>query len=249
MANLANYDNVFIRYDLIGSGEAKGAKVSNKDAALQKVLECVLEGDSDNIEAVVNEALAVKDPMTIINDGLIRGMNEVSRLWDEGEYYLPQAMIASDAMLMGLDICQAKLGKSLEKKGTVITHTAEGDIHDLGQKIVNALLRANGYEVVDLGKDVPVDDVVSAVKKYKPVMVSGTALMTTTMTAFEKISKRLMKDGFDVPFVCGGGAVSLEYVTSYNLGIYGRDASQAPGMANDAVNGLSWSEIREKWNS
>lgn len=249
MATVANYSNIFVRYDLIGAGEAKGAKVSSKDASIQKVLQCVLDGDGDNIVAAVNEALATKDPMTVINEGLIKGMNEVSRLWDEGEYYLPQAMVASDAMLRGLDICEEKLGTALEKKGTVVTHTAEGDIHDLGQKIVNALLRANGFEVVDLGKDVPVDEVVAAVKKYKPAMVTGTALMTTTMTAFERISNRLLKDGFETPFVCGGGAVSEEYVTGYKLGIYGKDASQAPGMASDAVNGLNWSQLREKWNS
>lgn len=249
MATVANYANIFTRYDMIGAGEAKGVKVSNKDAALQKVLQCVLEGDSDNVVAAVNEALESKDPMVVINEGLIKGMNEVSRLWDEGEYYLPQAIVASDAMLTGLEICEKKLGKSLEKKGTVITHTAEGDIHDLGQKIVNALLRANGYEVIDLGKDVPVDDVIAAVKQHKPAMVTGTALMTTTMTAFERISNRLTKDGFATPFVCGGGAVSQEYVTGYNLGVYGKDASQAPGMANDAVNGLSWTQMREKYNS
>jgi len=249
MATVANYANIFVRYDLIGAGEAKGAKVSNKDAAIQKVLACVLEGDNDSIVAVVNEALATKDPMVIINEGLIRGMNEVSRLWDEGEYYLPQAIVASDAMLTGLEICEQKLGKAMERKGTVVTHTAEGDIHDLGQKIVNALLRANGFEVVDLGKDVPVDDVIAAVKKHKPVMLTGTALMTTTMTAFERISNRLTKDNNNIPFVCGGGAVSLEYVTGYNLGVYGKDASQAPAMASDAVNGLSWGQMREKWNS
>lgn len=249
MATLANYGNIFVRYDLIGAGEAKGAKVSNKDTAMQKVLQCVLDGDSDNVVAAVNEALASKDPMVVINDGLIKGMNEVSRLWDEGEYYLPQAIVASDAMLIGLAVCEKKLGKSLDKKGTVVTHTAEGDIHDLGQKIVNALLRANGFEVVDLGKDVPVDDVIAAVKKYSPVMVTGTALMTTTMTAFERISNRLSKDGTKIPLVCGGGAVSEEYVTGYELGVYGKDASQAPGMASDATNGLTWTQMREKWNS
>lgn len=249
MATVANYANIFVRYDLIGAGEAKGAKVSNKDAAIQKVLQCVLEGDSDNVVEAVNAALESKDPMVVINEGLIRGMNEVSRLWDEGEYYLPQAIVASDAMLTGLEICEKKMGKSMEKKGTIITHTAEGDIHDLGQKIVNALLRANGYEVIDLGKDVPVDDVIAAVKKHKPALVTGTALMTTTMTAFERISNRLTKDGFATPFVCGGGAVSQEYVTGYNLGVYGKDASLAPGMASDAVNGLSWTQMREKYNS
>jgi methanol corrinoid protein len=140
------------------------------------------------------------------------------------------------------------MGKAMEKKGVIITHTAEGDIHDLGQKIVNALLRANGYEVIDLGKDVPVDDVVAAVKQYKPAMLTGTALMTTTMTAFERISKRLTREGINVPFVCGGGAVSEEYVTSFDLGIWGKDASQAPLMAADAVSGKDWRQLREKWN-
>jgi len=119
----------------------------------------------------------------------------------------------------------------------------------LGQKIVNALLRANGYDVIDLGKDVPVDDVVAAVKKYKPLMVTGTGLMTTTMTAFEKISKRLSAANIEIPFVCGGGAVSNEYVTSYKLGIYGKDVKQTIKMVADVVDGASWQELREKYNN
>jgi len=248
MATIATYDNILKRYDLLVSQDAKGTKAHSKDAGLEKVFACVLDGDSDEIEALVQEALTTKDPMVVINEGLIKGMNEVSRLWEVGEYYLPQAIVASDAMLMGLEVCEQKLGQSMEKKGTIITHTAEGDIHDLGQKIVNALLRANGYNVIDLGKDVLVDDVIAAVKKHKPMMVTGTALMTTTMTAFERISNRLRKDGIDLPLICGGGAVSLEYVTGYPLGVYGKDASQAPKMANDVVNGDDWNKLRDNWN-
>lgn len=238
--------NIFVRFDLLHEGGTKTVAVA-KDATLQQVIQCVIDGDSDNIEALVSEALKSHEPMQIINDSLIKGMTEVSRLWDEGTFYLPQVILASDAMLAGIDLCEKKMGKAMDKKGVVITHTAEGDIHDLGQKIANALLRANGFEVVDLGKDVPVDKVVEAVKQYKPVMIGGTALMTTTMTAFERISKRLTDAGINVPFVCGGGAVSLEYVTQIPMGIYGKDASQAPTMANDAVNGSNWQAIREKY--
>ncbi len=245
---ISNYDNIFKRYDLVSEGAAQGIMASAKDADLQKIMECVIEGDADIIEGLVSEALTRLDPMVIINDSLIKGMNEVSRLWDEGTYYLPQVILASDAMLAGIELCEKKMGKSMEKKGVVVTHTAEGDIHDLGQKIVNALLRANGYEVIDLGKDVPVDTVVNAVKQYKPVMVTGTALMTTTMTAFEKISNRLSAAGIEIPFVCGGGAVSEEYVTGYKLGVFGKDASQASGMAADVVNGSTWQDLREKYN-
>ncbi|MBS4032367.1 MAG: cobalamin-dependent protein [Clostridiales bacterium] len=240
-------NSVFVRYDLKKEVIEKSVSTS-KDVLLQAVITAVVDGDEDAIPGAVNAAFAAHDPMDIIKDGLVKGMAEVSRLWDEGVYFLPQTIISSDAMLAGIEICEEKMGKAMDKKGVVITHTAEGDIHDLGQKIVNALLRANGFEVVDLGKDVPVDDVISAVKKYKPVMVTGTALMTTTMTAFKKIASRLTHDHNELPFVCGGGAVSLEYVNSFDTGIWGKDAQQAPGMAEDAVSGKSWSQIREKYN-
>lgn len=248
MFALDDYSHIFVRYDLKREkGEARAAVGPAVDAVLQKVIECVVEGDIDNVGAVVREALETKKPMDVIQ-ALVKGMNEVSRLWDEGIYYLPQAIISSDAMLEGVDICEGKMGQSMQKKGVVITHTAEGDIHDLGQKIANALLRANGYEVVDLGKDVPVDDVVAAVKEYKPAMLTGTALMTTTMTAFERIASRLKRENIELPFICGGGAVSEEYVTKFDLGIWGKDASQASSMAADAVSGKSWRQMREKYN-
>jgi len=93
-----------------------------------------------------------------------------------------------------------------------------------------------------------VDKVVSAVKEHKPVMVTGTALMTTTMTAFPKIAHQLELAGIVIPFICGGGAVSEEYVTGYDLGIWGKEAAQAPGMAEDALAGESWESMRGKWN-
>ena len=102
--------------------------------------------------------------------------------------------------------------------------------------------------VIDLGADVPTDKVVSACKEHQPVMVTGTALMTTTMTAFPKIAHQLRQANLQIPFICGGGAVCEEYVTEYDLGIWGKEASQAPGMAEDALSGESWESMRGKWN-
>lgn len=248
MYALDDFTNIFVRYDLNREkGEFKTGIEPGVDAVMKKVIDCVVEGDTDNIGAFVREALETKDPMDVIQV-LVQGMNEVSRLWDEGIYFLPQTIISSDAMLEGVEICEEKMGCAMVKKGVVITHTAEGDIHDLGQKIANALLRANGFKVIDLGKDVPVEDVITAVKDNKPAMLTGTALMTTTMTAFERIAEILRRDGIELPFVCGGGAVSEEYVTKFDLGIWGKDASQAPAMAGDAVAGKSWRAMREIYN-
>jgi len=247
MKVLDNFSNIFRRYDL--HLEKTGtAKTVSKDAVLQEIAKFVVEGDEEGILPAVQKALETKSAIDVINDALIAGMNEVSRLWDEGVYFLPQVILSSDAMNVGIAACEKKMGKAMDRKGKVVTHTAEGDIHDIGQVIVNALLNANGFEVVNLGADVPVDKVVSACKEHRPVMVTGTALMTTTMSAFPKIAHQLAKAGLEIPFICGGGAVCEEYVTEYDLGIWGKEASQAPGMAEDALAGESWQSMRGKWN-
>ncbi len=248
MNYLTDTSNIFTRYDLNIEVAQQGARKVSGDEILQNVADFVIHGDEDGIADVVKETLETKTPMEVINDGLISGMNEVSRLWDEGIYFLPQVILSSDAMNMGIAICEEKMGRSMDKKGKVVTHTAEGDIHDIGQVIVNALLNANGFEVVDLGADVPVDKVVEACRTHNPVMVTGTALMTTTMTAFPKIATQLKRLNLNIPFVCGGGAVSEEYVTGFDMGIWGKEANQAPGMAEDALGGDEWQAMRSKWN-
>lgn len=247
MKVLDDFSNIFKRYDLDleKTGEAKTV---SKDPTLQGIAKFVVEGDEEGILPAVKAALEEKSPIDVINGALIAGMNEVSRLWDEGVYFLPQVILSSDAMNIGIAECEKKMGKSMDRRGKVVTHTAEGDIHDIGQVIVNALLNANGFEVIDLGADVPTDKVVAACKEHRPVMVTGTALMTTTMTAFPKIAHQLKQAGLAIPFVCGGGAVCEEYVTEFDLGIWGKEASQAPGMAEDALAGESWESMRGKWN-
>jgi methanol corrinoid protein len=248
MKVLNDFSNIFKRYDL--DLEATGqAKQVSTDPIMQAIAQFVVDGDDEGIVAEVEKVLkAGKKPVDVINNALIAGMNEVSRLWEEGVYFLPQVILSSDAMSVGIGICEKSMGKSMDRKGKVVTHTAEGDIHDIGQVIVNALLNANGFEVVDLGADVPVDKVVSACKEHKPVMVTGTALMTTTMTAFPKIAHQLKLAGLNIPFICGGGAVCEEYVTGFELGVWGKEANQAPGMAEDALAGESWTGMRSKWN-
>jgi methanol corrinoid protein len=248
MKYLEDYSNILTRYDLNIEVARQEARTVSTDAILQKVADCVVAGEEEDAAAATKEALAVKSPMEVINGGLIPGMNEVSRLWDEGVYFLPQVILASDAMNAGIALAEEKMGKSMDKKAKVVTHTAEGDIHDIGQVIVNALLNANGFDVVNLGADVPVDKVVEACRVHNPVMVTGTALMTTTMTAFPKIAAQLKRHGLDIPFVCGGGAVSEEYVTGFEMGVWGKEANQAPGMAEDALSGDDWPSMRSKWN-
>ncbi len=245
-----DHSNIFVRYDLVTESPYYSIKrAAGENQVMQKVVECVILGDLENIAGIVQAALAEKDPVEIIYDGLLAGMKEVGRLWEEGIYYLPQTLLASDTMLAGLQICENKLGRPVRKRGVAITHTAEGDIHDLGQKIVNAFLRASGFEVIDLGKDVSVEEVIVAVKEHKPDILCGTAHLSTTMGAFKNISDTLAAENITIPFACGGGGgVSMTFINSFDFGIYGKDASLAPKMAADAARGMSWQAIRRKYN-
>lgn len=247
MKFLTDYSNIMRRYDLVLEKVGKARAVS-ADPALQAVGKLVVEGEAEDIAPAVKKALATKAPMTVITDGLIAGMNEVSRLWDEGVYFLPQVILAADAMNAGIALCEEAMGKPMARKGKVVTHTAEGDIHDIGQVIANALFNAGGFEVINLGCDVPVDTVVATVKAEKPILVTGTALMTTTMTAFARICSQLKALGITTPFISAGGAVAPEWATSFDLSVYAKEDSQACPLGEDALSGMSWQDMRAKWN-
>ena len=112
-----------------------------------------------------------------------------------------------------------------------------------------ALELSSGFTVVDLGKDVAVDDVVDAVKENKPFLVTGTALMTTTMTAFPSGAKKLQEAGINIPYMAAGGAVNRDFAESFDLGIYSEKAPQTPPIADKILAGYDWKKIREEWDS
>jgi methanol corrinoid protein len=249
MKSQSSSPQVFRRYDLISEeGRRRSGYLTSTDPQLQRIAECLVAGNEEATRRAVAEVLRSRDPVQVINGSLIPGMQQVSRLWDLGSYFLPQVILSSDAMISGIELCEEKMGQTMARKAKVVTHTAEGDIHDIGMQIVNALLRAAGFDVITLGADAPIEEVVEACRIHKPIMVTGTALMTTTMTAFPRIAVRLKESGLEIPFVCGGGAVNEEFVTGFELGVWGSDAAQAEGMAEDVLRGLDWRQLRTKWN-
>ena len=222
-----------------------------KDELLKAVAVAIYDGEEDDVIAALDALLkAGKDPLKLIDEALLPGMAVVSALYDEGIIFLPNVMMSADAMLEGIDYCKSKTKETPKAKGTVVCHVAEGDVHDIGKNIVAALLRADGFEVIDLGRDVPVNEVVDAVAKSKPVMVTGTALMTTTMYAFKEVNDKLVEKGIKIPFACGGGAVNQEFVESYSLGVYGEEASEAAKFANYILkNGGNIDKMRTEFHT
>jgi len=249
----ANTVMTLVRYDIGAEKEVSPeefvADMLPTDAAYKAIALAMIKGDAEGVASAVEAAIAKADPLDVINNALVPGMGAVSKLYDSGVFFLPQVMISADAMAAGIKTCEAKMGKAFERKAKIVCHVAEGDIHDLGKVIAVALFNANGFDAIDLGRDVPVDDVVKAVEENNPLMVTGTALMTTTMSAFPKIAERLKEKGIELPFICGGGAVNREYVEGYDMGIYGEKVAQGPVLAEVALSGKSWKDIRDDYEN
>jgi len=241
---LEDIDGILVRYNVALEKEMTPDEAAEelypKDELIYPIAKAIYEGEEDDVVDALQAAIdAGKKPIDLIDDALMVGMGVVTQLYDEGVIFLPNVMMSADAMLNGIEYCKSKTTDVPESKGKVVCHVAEGDVHDIGKNIVAALLRAAGYDVIDLGRDVPVDEVIQAVTKEKPILLTGTALMTTTMYAFKEINDKLLEKGIKVPFACGGGAVNQDFVSQYDLGVYGEEAADAPKIADAIVAGTT----------
>jgi len=243
---------ILVRYNVqkekAQTPDQMAAEMYPKDEPAKSIAKAIFEGEEDDVIEGLEKAIEKgANPIKLIDDVLMPGMKIVTDLYDQGVVFL-NVMMSADAMLEGIEFCKESAGSAPKPKGKVVCHVAEGDVHDIGKTIVAALLRSAGYEVVDLGRDVPVDEVIAAVKKESPMMLTGTALMTTTMYAFKEINDRLLEAGIKVPFQCGGGAVNQDFVASYQLGIYGEEAADAPKMANAILAGKGLAQLKDMFH-
>ncbi|MCQ1535155.1 methanol--cobalamin methyltransferase [Methanosarcina sp. KYL-1] len=251
---LEDIDGILVRYNVALEKEMTPDEAAEelypKDELIYPIAKSIYEGEEDDVVDGLKAAIAAgKNPIDLINDALMVGMGVVSQLYDDGIIFLPNVMMSADAMLNGIEFCKTQTTEVPEPKGKVVCHVAEGDVHDIGKNIVAALLRAAGYDVVDLGRDVPVDEVIETVVKEKPMLLTGTALMTTTMYAFKEINDKLLEKGIKMPFACGGGAVNQDFVSQYDLGVYGEEASDAVKIADFInANGTEIEKLREEFH-
>lgn len=248
-----DYSFILRRYDAEAENndtpEAIAAKMLPEDPVMKDLASAVLYMKFKEIGPVVTNALKTKEPLDIINKGLVVGMEIVGVLYAQHVYYLPEIMMAAKVMELGIAIAEKQIPGGRTTKGKVVMHAAEGDPHDIGKNIAAVMMRSSGYTVIDLGKDVAVEDVVKAVEEEKPFLVTGTALMTTTMTAFPRAAKILQEKGIDIPFMAAGGAVNRDFAESFDLGIYSEKAPQTPPIADKILAGYDWKKIREEWDN
>ena len=248
-----DFSKILKRYDVEAQNETTPEAVAKKmlpaDPVLKNVAECVLYMKFKDVGPATSEALKTHKPLDIINNGLVVGMECVAKLYAEHIYYLPEIMMAAKTMEIGIAIAEKQIPGGREAKATVVMHAAEGDPHDIGKNIAAVMMRSAGYNVIDMGKDVAVTDAVAKCVEVKPLFISGTALMTTTMTAFPRVAQGLIDAGLNIPMMGCGGAVNREYANSYDLGIYSEKAPQTPILAQKMLEGYDWKKIREEWDN
>lgn len=197
---------------------------------LKKLRELVAEGEDEEAVAVVKEALDQgADPMTLLNDGASKGMDIVSEQYNSGEAYLPELVLAGDAMTAVLSVLFDSMDSeeaAASRIGTVVIGQAQGDVHDIGKNIVSALLAVNGFEVHDLGIDVPVKKYIEAAKEVGADIVLSSTLLTTSLPYLSDTLQYIVDSGNrDKWFYCvGGGPVTSEYARKLGVDGWSRTA-------------------------
>ena len=206
---------------------------------LENVYQSVLEGDLKGIAARVNEALAAGvEAGEILNKGLTAAMTEVGRLFEAGEFFVPEMLIAARSMQGGIAILKPKLQETNVKPlGKVVIGTVKGDLHDVGKNLVALMLEGIGFEIIDLGVDVAPEKFIAALREHNAHFLGLSALLTTTMPSMRLVIEALKEAGLRelVSVIIGGAPVTRDYADEIGADLYAVDAPSAARKVKEAV--------------
>ena len=196
----------------------------------QQAQEVIAAGDADAAVQLAKQGLDQGiDGIELLNKGFIVGINKVGDLFGEGQLFLPELIMSATAMQGVIEIINAALEKKGQKqsRGKVVIGTVEGDLHDIGKTIVVSLLRANGFEVKDLGRDVPVDRFIAEAEAFGADVIGTSALLTTTMTVQKELVERLDARGLRGKYqtIVGGAPVTERWAKRIGADAYAADAT------------------------
>ena len=206
---------------------------------LKELSEVLFRGDVSKVKEITLRALQEKiEPKEILEQGLIKGMKVVGIKFKNSEIFLPEVLLASQAMYGGLELLQPRLTKSgVRAIGKVIIGTARGDLHDIGKNLVTMMLRGGGFEVIDLGNDISPEKFLEATQKHKPDIVSISALLTTTMIGMADVITTLERADLRnrVKVMIGGAPVTQEFANEIGAEGYAPDAASAVDKARELL--------------
>jgi trimethylamine corrinoid protein len=195
----------------------------------EQALESIVKGDVDQATEIAQRGLdAGIDPLELMTNGFIPGINQVGDLFGSGKLFIPGLVKSAEAMQKATAIINAAIPQEQAAVGgKLVIGTVEGDMHDIGKTIVVSLLRANGFEVLDLGRDVPIARFVDAAEKFGAAIIGSSTLLTTTMGVQKELEEELKKSGLKEKYktIVGGAPVTQRWANRIGADAYAQDAS------------------------
>ena len=206
-------------------------------ADLAGLAEAIIKGDMAEATRLTAEALGEGTaPKSVLDDGLIAGMDVIGGRFKKGEVFIPEVLIAARAMKSSMAILEPELAKAgVEPVGRFVIGTVKGDLHDIGKNLVAMMMKGAGFEVIDLGVDVAPETFVEQVKAHKADLVGMSALLTTTMPAMEQAVKSLSDSGVSVKVLVGGAPVTQEYADKIGAHGFAGNAAETVELAKGLV--------------
>lgn len=231
---LYNYDRDAKNYIEKQSNQNEQNKITNKEVDLS-LHEIIIHGLKEEVEKATAKLLKEKDGLEIINSILIPALNTVGKQYEDNIIFLPQLIQSAETSKLSFAKIKESFTHSQANKGPIMMATVEGDIHDIGKNIVKVVLESYGYQVIDLGKDVKVEEVVNAYHTYHPKAIGLSALMTTTVQSMEKTIHELKKIEGMCPIWVGGAVLTQEFATMIQADYYTKDAMESVELLNKII--------------
>jgi 5-methyltetrahydrofolate--homocysteine methyltransferase len=208
-------------------------------STLEQISENLIKGKANEVKDLVQKALDEgSSAADVLNKGLLAGMSVVGERFKKNEIYVPEVLIAARAMKMGTEVLKPLLAESgVEPTGIVVLGTVKGDLHDIGKNLVGMMLEGGGFQVIDLGTDVPSEKFVESARENKAQVIGASALLTTTMTAMKEVVDSLKSSdlGGKVKIMIGGAPVTQAFCDEIGADGYAPDAASAADVAKSFV--------------
>jgi 5-methyltetrahydrofolate--homocysteine methyltransferase len=208
---------------------------------LEDIKASIINMDEDKTKELIQKAIGeLLEAGKILNEGLIPAMEVVGKEYEEGKKFIPEMLLAAEAMKGALELLRPLLAKAeVKAAGKVVMGTVEGDVHDIGQNLVSTMLEGGGFKVSSLGTDVSVEEFVTAVKEESPDIIGMSALLTTTMPHMKDVVDALIENGLrdKVKVMVGGATLNQQFADEYGADGFAPDASSAVRLAKRLISG------------
>lgn len=239
LMNTIDAFNVLYNYDRDATNyiqkQAQSQVILPKQTTSFSLNDVVLHGLKDEVKKATETALESQDGLTIVNEILIPALDQIGKDYETGKIFLPQLIQSAEASKIAFDVIKQTFKTAESSKGPVLIATVHGDIHDIGKNIVKVVLESYGYQVIDLGKDVPAEVVLEAYHKHHPKAIGLSALMTTTVVSMEETITLLKQEENMCPIFVGGAVLTEDIAQDIHADYYTKDAMSAVNLLNEII--------------